>query len=62
MRRQASYNSMSEEPTLRFNKPKDMKLAKPKIMNNIMIPQVFRQSSKMSKHESKQEWHEYNTK
>ena len=27
MRRQASYNSMSEEPTLRFNESKESKLS-----------------------------------
>ena len=68
MRRQSSYNSMSQEPTLKFGNQKDSRLSKPKIISNMMIPAVFRHTtnknreSKSIMQESKEkisEFHSY---
>jgi hypothetical protein len=60
MRKQNSYHSMSVEPTLKFNSSKDLK-QKPKIMNDFMIPAIFRMRDiPIVKADSEQEWHKYN--
>jgi hypothetical protein len=59
-RKQNSYHSMSVEPTLKFNSSKDLK-QKPKIMNDFMIPAVFRMRDiPIVKADSEQEWQKYN--
>jgi hypothetical protein len=66
IKRQSSYHSMNEEPALKFNSLKDLKLIKPKIMIK-MMPAAFRHPSTKPevpyfKIETEQKWKDQNSR
>ena len=65
IRRKSLNENISVESSMKLKKSNELKLSKPKIMKDMMIPAVFRRERKevpSLKVDSDQKWHEYSAK